>query len=463
MVAPATKTKLDMPMSPAERYGYGARGPTSRWYPLYKHPAQILYYNSKFRFNIVPAGRRSGKSERAKRRLVRKALGFRKYPDGWFIASAPTHKQAKRIFWKDLKMMVPDGCIVGKSESELTLDLINGATIQVLGMDVPERVEGPPLDHILLDEYGNMKGDAWGEHIRPALSTPGRPGSADFIGVPEGRNHYYETWIDAQTNDRWGAFTWPSADILDPEEIEDAKNDLDPLTFQQEYEASFVTFKGRAYYNFDREVHANTGLRQFYDKKADLYFCFDFNRAPGVAVVCQEFPMGTIPNAHPFTGVIGEVHVPQNSNTPIVCRRLKQDWGKHEGRIFAYGDSTGGAGGSAKVKGSDWDLIRDELGPHYGSRLRFRVPKANPAERSRVNSVNSRVQAASGVVRFRVDPIHARWTAHDFEGVRVRDDGSGDIDKKRDPKISHLSDAVGYYIVKEYPTTKRGVATSQES
>jgi hypothetical protein len=42
----------------------------------------------------------------------------------------------------------------------------------------------------ILDEFGNCKPNAWGANVRPALSD--RNGWCDLIGVPEGRNHYYD-------------------------------------------------------------------------------------------------------------------------------------------------------------------------------------------------------------------------------------------------------------------------------
>ena len=151
--------------------------------------------------------------------------------------------------------MVPPHLVVSISESNLIISLINGSEIHVLGMDKPERVEGSPWDHGILDEIGNMKEETWGEHVRPALSD--RNGTCDFIGVPEGRNHYYDLYNDALADDTgtWGVWHWLSADILPPEEIEQARRDLDQLTYEQEYEGSFVSFTGRAYYNMDFFTH----------------------------------------------------------------------------------------------------------------------------------------------------------------------------------------------------------------
>ena len=47
---------------------------TPRWTPLRPHPLQSQYFNSPHRFNVLPCGRRSGKTELAKRKLVVRAV-----------------------------------------------------------------------------------------------------------------------------------------------------------------------------------------------------------------------------------------------------------------------------------------------------------------------------------------------------------------------------------------------------
>jgi hypothetical protein len=438
--------------------------PIPRLYPLRPHAEQRRYWDSPARFNVVPAGRRSGKTELAKRRGVRRALRPQPYPDAHYVFGAPTHQQAKRIFWRDIKAMVPRWALAGTSreaisEGELSIRLITGATIIVAGLDVPERIEGFPLDHIVIDEIGNCRQEVWTEHIRPALSERG--GSADLIGVPEGRNHYYGLSCTAQEQQRdrpdlWGFFAWHSADILPPEEIVIARAELDELTFRQEYEAEFVTFEGRVYYAFSRATHA--AVRLPYDPKAPLVLCFDFNVSPGVCAVVQElyYPGEPLPSnvAPRITAVVDEVYIPRNSNTKLVCRQIAERYGNHRETVTCYGDASGGAAGSAKVEGSDWDLIRTALKPVFGDRLRFRVPRANPKERVRVNAMNSRIENADGLISFLVDPAKCPRTILDFEGVTCKGDGSGDIDKSADSTLTHLSDAVGYYVAEQYPLVR---------
>lgn len=433
---------------------------SNRWYPLRHHPVHAEMWQSKARFNVVHAGRRSGKTEIiGKRKTVLRALKGGKYPDTRIFLGAPTRDQARRIFWSDIKLMVPKRFMARPpSESHLSIHLINGSELHVLGMDKPERIEGPPWDHGVLDEYGNMKPQTWPEHVRPALSD--RQGSCDFIGVPEGRNHYYDLDKSAKADrsGAWASWHWKSSDILLPEEIEQAKRDLDELTYMQEYEGSFISFSGMTYYNFREGRNCQKGWADYYDKTKPLVFAFDFNESPGVCAVMQEFqrfvPMQIPIIGKTTTAVIGEVHIPQNSNTIRVCDKLVKDWRGHRGEIYCYGDATGGAGGSAKVKGSDWDLVKQVLYPVFRQRLHFRVDAANPRERARVNAMNSRLFNMLGEVYLVVDPTAAPNVVKDFEGVRVIQGGTGEIDKKRDPALSHLTDGVGYYINKEFPVIR---------
>jgi len=455
---------------------------TDRWLPMRYHAEQTRLIQSPARFKVVPAGRRSGKTERAKRWLVEQALaGKSQYANPNYFAAAPTRDQAKRIYWDDLKALSNRSLIRRVSETELSIWYVTGAMISVVGMDKPERIEGSPWDGGVLDEYANMKEVAWQANVRPALAD--RNGWCWLIGVPEGRNHYYDTWnqavgpLNITNGGDWDGFTWFSSDILPAHEIDSAKRDLDELTYRQEYEASFVNFEGQAYYSFDRNHHC-ARLADRYRPSADLIICLDFNVDPGVMVICQEMEFPATPNeqapveikgrkmfanvkhtGRSGTGAIGEVHIPRNSNTPAVVRKFAADWKGHNGRIFVYGDATGGSRGTAQTEGSDWDLVKKELRKSFKEeQLHFRVPRSNPTERARINAVNTRLMSGDGDVRLMVDPVACPMLVKDFEGVRLLAGGSGELDKKIDPKLTHLTDSIGYYIVKEFPIiSKRAV------
>ena len=94
----------------------------------------------------------------------------------------------------------------------------------------------------------------------------------------------------------------------------------------------------------------------------------------------------------------------------------------------------------------------------FGDRLAMKLQQSNPRERVRVNAVNSRLLNTAGDIRLMVDPPHAQHImVRDLEGVRLLEGGSGEIDKKADPDLSHWMDGVGYYIAKEFSITNNKV------
>jgi hypothetical protein len=437
-------------------------GPTPRWYPLRPHADQFSLYTAGrrgVRIIVAACGRRSGKTELCKRDAVNRAHRY-DHDDAWVVLAAPTRDQAKRVFWHDLKRLIPPAALLcPPHESTLTVEIRNRAglrtEISVVGMDRPERIEGRSLDHVVLDEFDDMKADVWPLHVRPALDDPVRPlGTATFIGTPNGRSHIWQLRTQVLGGALPGSefFHWSSETVLSPEAIAELRATLDEQTFRQEVQADFVHFGGRAYYSFERETHQDALP---YDQTAPLVLCFDFNVKPGVAAVLQESRyegnLADVDRRQPITMGIGEVWIGQNSRTHRVCEQLIRDWGTHRGPVIVDGDATGGARHSSQgIRGTDWDIIRDMLRTVFGERLSIRVQKSNPSERARVNAMNSRLRSMDRTIRFLVDPKRAPHLAADLDEVAV-DEDSGELDKKANPMLTHLTDAVGYFVHRKHP------------
>lgn len=353
--------------------------------------------------------------------------------------------------------MIPNRFIAGKpSETELRIELINGSSIFLFGLDRPERIEGQPVDGGIIDEYANCKPDALTANIRPMLSD--RRGWLDLIGVPEGYGPYHDLYqrglSDAPEDRDWSSWTWWSEAVLPAEEIEAAKRDLPAEIYRQEYQAEFISFSGQAYYSFDRDLHVEP-VQQLYSPENDLILCLDFNVSPGVAVVLQR-PLD--PKTYkPFTAVLWEAWIERGSNTQMVMQAFLERWRNHPGELNVYGDQTGGAVGTSALLGSDWDIVTSMLEPVFGSRLWIHRPGFNPSERARLNAMNTHLKTASGEVGMKVDPDAAPHVIEDLERTPLKDDGSGKIDKNADQRLSHLSDALGYYVFAEHPMVEQSV------
>lgn len=406
---------------------------------------QRMVAESKARQRVLVAGRRFGKSHLSAREMAR--FASKPKQKVWYVT--PTYRMARSIMWEPLKDKLRSlRWLTKTNESDLTAYLRNGSTISLRGADNPDSLRGVGLNFLVMDEAADIDENAWFKVLRPTLSDTG--GHVLFVGSPKGRNWFFRQWQKGQSGEPdWASwqFTTLEGGNVPPEEIESARRELSQEVFDAEYNGSFVEFAGRIYSSFKTATHC-APLK--YQRGLPLVLAFDFNTQPGVCAIMQE---QRLPSGLDGTGVIGEVWIKTNSTTPAVCRKIIQDWGEHPGPVFVYADATGGARGSARVQGSDIDLIKAELRPVFGDRLHYRIPAANPQERVRVNAVNSRLLSAAGDIRMMVDPVKAPHVVLDFEGVQALEGGSGEIDKKKNLELSHLSDSIGYYVFREFPIT----------
>jgi hypothetical protein len=90
-----------------------------------------------------------------------------------------------------------------------------------------------------------------------------------------------------------------------------------------------------------------------------------------------------------------------------------------------------------------------EVFPHAS----WYIPKSNPHVRDRVAAVNARCETMDGRSHLVIDPACEHLIA-DMEQVVFAD--NGELDKKRNPLLTHVSDAFGYAVVQEWPTVTRG-------
>src|SRR5262249_39080511 len=152
------------------------------------------------RWAIIVAHRRAGKTVATINDLVRRAIlsGRR---EGRYAYVAPLFNQAKDIAWSYLKRYAAPALAKAPNETELRVDLANGARVRLYGADTPDRLRGLYLDGIVLDEFADMVPAVWHEVVRPALSD--RRGFATFIGTPKGRNAFWDLWQGAEHDCVW--------------------------------------------------------------------------------------------------------------------------------------------------------------------------------------------------------------------------------------------------------------------
>jgi hypothetical protein len=411
------------------------------------------------RFRSLVAGRRFGKTYLAVPELLRGVWGK---PDSlaWYLA--PTYRQAKQIAWKQLKKTAKPYLAEKPNETDLSVQLIGGGSVALRGAENFDALRGSGLDLAVLDEYADMKPVVWTEIIRPMLSD--RLGHALFIGTPKGMNHFYELHQAAKLLPGWAAFQYTTLQggNVPASELEDARLEMDEKTFRQEYMASFENFAGRAYHAFTREQNVKPCP---YVPGLQLAWSMDFNVNPMSSVVCQIEDVTTREQAmvgrrSMIVHVLDEIVLP-NSNTQESCdefQRRTAPWIARQGQVSLklYGDAAGGARSTAGK--SDYQIIREffRRAPEY--QVSYQVPPANPAVRDRINAMNAKLASAAGVVGLYVDP-RCKRLIKDLEQVAWKSDANGvttgEIDKSN-PELTHISDALGYLVEKEFGLRQAG-------
>jgi hypothetical protein len=404
-------------------------------------PSQGKVFRSTERFRVLVAGRRFGKTFLALTELCQAAWGPRRL--AWYVA--PTYKQAKRIAWNPLKEMTRPYQAGKPNETDLRIELTCGGTICLRGADNYDSLRGDGLDFLVLDEYASIAPAAWSEVLRPALAD--KQGRALFIGTPQGHNHFHELVERAAILPDWKAFQYTTAQggNVTLQELESAAQELDDRTYRQEFEASFENMGvGRAYYAFDNGLNVRK-LR--FDGRVSLSWTLDFNMNPFCSVLAQV--------CNGMVYVLDEMILP-DSNTLAACEEFLSRTQKLASgmlHINVYGDATGEQHRTSASR-TDWQIVKEFFG-RYKDRytVHFRVPSANPPVKDRINCVNAKLQNHAGQNRLLIDP-RCKHLIKDLEQVSWKSDPHGntlaDLDKA-DPRRTHVSDAVGYLIAREFP------------
>ena len=216
------------------------------------------YHNRKERWAVIVAHRRCGKTVACINDLIVKALIENK-PHAQYAYIAPYYSQAKSVAWRYLERF-SEPVLAKSNQSELWVELINGARIRLFGADNPDSLRGNFLDGVVLDEMADMKPSLWGEIIRPLLAD--RLGWATFIGTPKGHNAFYDIYNEATKKPNWytKVLRADQTNLLAQSELDDAKASMSDNQYEQEFLCSFEAAILGAYYG--QEMRRITDLER---------------------------------------------------------------------------------------------------------------------------------------------------------------------------------------------------------
>jgi hypothetical protein len=386
--------------------------------PLTKPQQEVISCEKRFR--VLISGRRFGKTFLAINELAK----FARFPNQkvWYVS--PSYRQSKNICWTMLKeQMIKHKWAKKINDSDLSIVLKNNSLIQLKGADNEQSLRGVGLNFIVLDEFADIKPNAWYEVLRPTLSDT--KGSALFCGSPKGFNFAYDLY--SRKDKEWKSFKFTTIEggQVDQEEIEQAKNDLDERTFQQEYLATFVNYAGIIYYNFDIN---NNVIEDYKLHDGTIHIGMDFNIDPMCCVVAQEQDNKII--------IFDEIQI-WSSNTAEMVEEIKQ---RYKQKVVVYPDPASRQRKTSAGGFTDLSILKNA-----GFEVRCR--STHPLVRDRINAVNSKLKNVNGksslfMIKSCKNLIKSLQRQIYKEGTHVPDKDSG---------FDHFNDALGYMIEYMYP------------
>jgi hypothetical protein len=367
------------------------------------------------------------------------------------ILAGPSYRQLFDSTVKSLFLVLMENNIPyreRKSDDAVVLTEC-GSEILLRSMETPKRFFSVNAAWVACDEAAICTEEAW--NILTGRVRVGPAQSRFAVWTPKGYNWVYRSFKaegKPAGNEcvfaRQGENTTLGADYY-----VNLSHQYDAKMFAQECEGVYTASgAGRAYYNFDRNVHLKPEI--IFDHDNELWVSFDFNVDPAVCLLAhphkeerqhlvQVLQMDVVNEPLSRILVFDEIFQ-RESNTPAVCAEL---WEKLSAwkvkKIVVFGDATGR--NRTAVSGSNaWDVVKEWAAVH-NLEVDYRVEHTNPLVEDRLHSTNAALLNAAGETRLFIHPRCEQLT-RDLDEMQVTADGkhAESTDKLR----GHLGDCLGY-------------------
>ncbi len=301
-----------------------------------------------------------------------------------------------------------------------------------------ERLRGSNLAWFGLDELTYTQEEAW-LRLEGRLRDPKASWLCGFaVWTPKGYDWVYERFIGERVDGYETVMAAPFENwfLLDriPDYYERLKSSYDGRFYQQEVLGEYLAMHaGRVYYSFDRAGNLEEARVR---EMLPLLWALDFNVDPMCSVIVQV-------SGEEVT-VLDEI-VLSRASTYDACEEFLRRFPSHGAGLVVYADATG-----ARMQTSgtnDVAILQDYFAHGRHGNAEFKIPTSNPAVRERVALMNAKLESAAGERRLKIHP-KCRELIRDFEQVTYKEN-SLIVDKDRDPRRTHLSDALGYLVWQE--------------
>jgi len=420
-----------------------------------------IFLEQKHRFVAVCCARGWGKSYMAGVAAVTAVFELMEMPfyvpNKMVYIIAPTYDQVTDIYYPLIQYDLGMENYAIKSSRDLGRWVFpNNVELRLLSYEAVERMRGKGAYFVVWDEISSCtKGigpkEAWQGVVQPCIVTrwsPKRaalykarsPGRALIITTPKGYNFFYDMYNYRESDPLWGSYhyDYTQSPLIDADEIERIKHNIDPIEFASEYLASFEESGNNVFYCFERPKHVRDDL-EYFKEGEDVHCCIDFN----VGLQCTSFFAKRGDQMHFLDELKG------HPDTETLAIAIKTKFEKH--KIIAYPDPSGNARKtSAPVGQTDFSILRKA-----GIQVLARS-KAPPIADS-VQAVNMKLMTAAGDISMYVHP-KCQGTITSLERTKWVDKNPDTATIDKSEGVEHYSDGIRYATEYLFPV-KRGFKT----
>ncbi|MGA2601099.1 MAG: phage terminase large subunit [Bryobacteraceae bacterium] len=400
-------------------------------------PSQQRFHDSAARFKGFSGPVGSGKSQA----LCQEAIKLSYQNAGRLgLIGAPTYPMLRDATLSAFTEVLNGNNIpfeFNKAESVLSMKE-TGSRILFRAVDEFERLRGTNLAWFGLDELTYTSEEAW-LRLEGRLRDPDAVRLCGFaVWTPKGFDWVYRRFIRERVEGYEAilAAAFENHHVLDkiPDYYERLKRSYDERFYEQEALGTYLNVNAGAVY------HAFLRERNVQELKLDpaqaLFWALDFNVNPMSSVIAQK--------SGEEIHVLDEI-VLNRASTQQACEEFNLRFPNHQAPVVVYGDASGNKMQTSGT--SDYAIISEYLQRNGYMNYRMQVPPANPRISDRVALMNAQLLSAYQEVQLFIDP-RCKELLKDLEEVTYKPD-SGIIDKEKDPKRTHLSDALGYLLWQE--------------
>jgi len=217
----------------------------SELWRLYESGCKKLGFIGAIRAGKTFLGARITAAEAYRRRNPKSNLG-------WIVA--PTYPMSL-VPERELELVLDRAAIKRRVRQERAIELQNGFRLETKTAEYPDRLRGPGLAIVWIDEASLISQHAWNIILGRVLDTDG---IILVTTTPRGRNWLYEEfYLRSKTDPDYMVVQAKTEDnpTISKDEIAKLRSRYKGEFAAQELDAEFVTFSGLVFKNFDIKKH----------------------------------------------------------------------------------------------------------------------------------------------------------------------------------------------------------------